>query len=59
MRRDRVWGGSVELCALSLFTGLDVVTYYKGGYYKYGKNQSQQCFFFYNSGNHYEVILQP
>ena len=59
MRMDRVWDGSVELCALSILTGIDVVCYYKGGYDKFRKNESQQCFFFYNSGHHYEVILQP
>ena len=59
MRMNRVWGGSIELCSLSILTGLDVVVYFKGGYHKFGKNQSEQCFFLYNSGHHYEVILQP
>ena len=26
MRTDGKWGGSVELCALLLFTGIDVLT---------------------------------
>ena len=59
MRKLRVWGGSVELCALSLMTGIDVVTYYKEGYYKFGKNESNICFFLYNPGKHYDVILEP
>ena len=59
MRRDKVWGGSVEMCALALYSGYNVVTYYKGGYYKFGTNKSDQCFFFYNSGSHYDVILEP
>ena len=33
MRTDGKWGGSVELCALSLFTGIDVLTFYIGGYH--------------------------
>ena len=59
MRIDGKWGGSVELCALSLFTGIDVLTYYMGGYHKFGRNKSQQCFFLYNSGGHYDLILEP
>ena len=59
MRTDDKWGGSVELCALSLFTGIDVLTFYMGGYHKFGRNKSQQCFFFYNSGGHYDLILEP
>ena len=38
MRMDRVWGGSVELCALSILTGIDVVMYYKSSYHMFGKN---------------------
>ena len=59
MRMDGKWGGSVELCALSLFTGIDVLTFYMGGYNKFGRNKSQQCFFFYNSGRHYDLVLEP
>ena len=59
MRQDTKWGGSVELCALLLFTGIDVLTFYMGGYHKFGRNKSQQCFFFYNSGGHYDLILEP
>ena len=58
MRTDGKWGGSVELCALSLFTGIDVLTFYMGGYHKFGRNKSQQCFFLYNSGGHYDLILE-
>ena len=58
MRTDGKWGGSVELCALS-FTGIDVLTFYMGGYHKFGRNKSQQCFFLYNSGGHYDLILEP
>ena len=32
MRIDGKWGGSVDLCVLSLFTGIDVLTFYIGGY---------------------------
>ena len=59
MRQDTKWGGSVELCALLLFMGTDVLTFYMGGYHKFGRNKSQQCFFFYNSGGHYDLILEP
>ena len=59
MRTDGKWGGSVELCALSLFTGIDVLTFYMGGYHKFGRKKSQQYFFFYNSGGHYDLILEP
>ena len=59
MRVDRKWGGSIEMCALACLTGYDVVTYYGGAYYKFGKNQSEACFFFYNPGRHYDVILEP
>ena len=59
MRVDRKWGGSIEMCALACLTGYDVVTYYGGAYYKFGKNQSEACFFFYNPGRHYNVILEP
>ena len=58
MRTDGKWGGSVELCALSLFTGIDVRTFYMGGYHKFGRNKSQ-WFFLYNSGGHYDLILEP
>ena len=43
MRVDRKWGGSIEMCALACLTGYDVVTYYGGAYYKFGKNQSEAC----------------
>ena len=59
MRVDKKWGGSIEMCALACLTGYDVVTYYSGAYYKFGKNQSEACFFFYNPGRHYDVILEP
>ena len=59
MRVDRKWGGSIEMCTLACLTGYDVVTYYGGAYYKFGKNQSEACFFFYNPGQHYDVILEP
>ena len=60
MRVDTVWGGSIEMCALACLTGYDVVTYYSEGYYKFGKNKSEACFFFsINSGWHYDVILEP
>ena len=59
MRVDKKWGGSIEMCALACLTGYDVVTYYGGAYYKFGKNQSEACFFFYNPGRHYDVILEP
>ena len=59
MREDGKWGWFVELCALSLLTGLDMLTFYMGGYHKFGRNKSQQCFFFYNSGGHYDLILEP
>ena len=59
MRVDRKWGGSIEMCALACLTGYDMVTYYGGAYYKFGKNQSKACFFFYNPGQHYDVILEP
>ena len=45
MRVDRKWGGSIEMCTLACLTGYDVVTYYGGAYYKFGKNQSEACFF--------------
>ena len=59
MRVDRKWGGSIEMCTLACLTGYDVVTYYGGAYYKFGKNQSEACFLFYNPGQHYDVILEP
>ena len=59
MRVDRKWGGSIEICALACLTRYDVVTYYGGAYYKFSKNQSEACFFFYNPGRHYNVILEP
>ena len=59
MRVNKKWGGSIEMCALACLTGYDVVTYYGGAYYKFGKNQSEACFFFYNPGRHYDVILEP
>ena len=59
MRNNYTWGGSMEMCALSCLTGNDVVVYYLGGYYKFGYNKSSECFFFYNPGGHYDVILQP
>ena len=59
MRVDRKWGWSIEMCALACLTGYDVVTYYGGAYYKFSKNQSEACFFFYNPGQHYNVILEP
>ena len=59
MRGDRKWGGSIEMCALACLTRYDVVTYYGGAYYKFGKNQSEACFFFCNPGRHYDVILEP
>ena len=59
MRVNKKWGGSIEMCALACLTGYDVVTYYSGAYYKFGKNQSEACFFFYNPGRHYSVILEP
>ena len=43
---------------MSFSTGHDVLTYYMGGYYKFGRNKSDQCFFFYNPGRH-DVILEP
>ena len=59
MREDGKWGGSVELCALSLLTGIDMLTFYMGGYHKFGRNKSQLCFFFDNSGGHYDLVLEP
>ena len=59
MRVDRKWGGSIEMCALVCLTEYGVVMYYGGVYYKFGKNQSEACFFFYNPGQHYDVILEP
>ena len=59
MRVDKKWDGSIEMCALACLTGYDVVTFYGGAYYKFGKNQSEACFFFYNPGRHYDVILEP
>ena len=41
MRIDKKWGGSIEMCALACLTGYDVITYYRGGYYKFGKNRSE------------------
>ena len=59
MRQNHKWGGHVEMCALSFLTQHDVLTYYIEGYYKFGTNKSNQCFFFYNPGGHYDVILEP
>ena len=59
MRVDTAWGGSIEMCALACLTGYDIVIYYQGAYYKFGKNKSDACFFFYNPGWHYDVILEP
>ena len=59
MRVDTVWGGSIEMCTLACLTGYDVVMYNGGGYNKFGKNNSEACFFFYYPGRHYDVILEP
>ena len=59
MRENRTWGGSVEKCALALYTGHDILTYYKGRYYKFGNNFLDECFYFYHPAGHYDVILEP
>ena len=59
MRENYEGGGHVEMCALSFITRHDVLTYYMGGYYKFGRNKSDQCFFFYNPEKHYDVLLEP
>ena len=59
MRENKTWGGSVEKCALVLYTGHDVITYYRGRYYKFGNNFSDESFYFYHPEGHYDVILEP
>ena len=46
LRMDRLCGGSVELCALSILTGLDTVVYFKGGYHKFGKTNLNNASFY-------------
>ena len=59
MRENKTWGRSVEKCALAMYTGHDVITYYRGRYYKFGNNFSDESFYFYHPEGHYDVILEP